>query len=170
LGNLVFIQIAPPSREDVDSYRQIRAELEQKAGQINGARSEVDLVPIRYVNRGYSHAELFGFFRAAKIGLVTPLRDGMNLVAKEYIAAQDPLDPGVLILSQFAGAALQMPESLIVNPHSPDDLAYAIRTALDMPLAERQRRYEATIATVRDDNVKQWTDDFVSDLANTGIG
>ncbi|WP_454599444.1 alpha,alpha-trehalose-phosphate synthase (UDP-forming) [Qipengyuania sp. SM2507] len=168
--DLVFIQIAPPSREDVDSYKQIRAELEQKAGQINGARSEVDVVPIRYVNRGYSHAELFGFFRAAKIGLVTPLRDGMNLVAKEYVAAQDPLDPGVLILSQFAGAALQMPESLIVNPHSPDDLAYAIRTALDMPLAERQRRYEATIDTVRDDNVKQWTEDFVRDLASTGTG
>src|SRR5690606_3254926 len=97
---LVYIQIAPPSREDIGSYQQIRAELEQKAGQINGARSEVDMVPIRYVNRGYSQAELFGFYRASKIGLVTPLRDGMNLVAKEYVAAQDPSDPGVLILSR----------------------------------------------------------------------
>jgi trehalose 6-phosphate synthase len=95
--DLVYIQIAPPSREDVKSYQDIRMLLEQKTGQINGARSEVDLVPIRYVNRGYSHAELYGFFRAAKIGLVTPLRDGMNLVAKEYVAAQDPKDPGVLI-------------------------------------------------------------------------
>ncbi len=94
----------------------------------------------------------------------------MNLVAKEYVAAQDPRDPGVLILSQFAGAALQMPESLIVNPHSPDDLSYAIRTALDMPRAERQRRYEASIATVRDDNVKRWTEDFVTDLGTTGAG
>ena len=106
--DLVFVQVAPPSREDVESYKEIRALLERKAGQINGARSEVDLVPVRYVNRGYSHAELFGFFRASKIGLVTPLRDGMNLVAKEYLAAQDPEDPGVLILSRFAGAAAQM--------------------------------------------------------------
>ena len=162
--DLVFVQIAPPSREDVESYRKIRGLLEQKSGQINGARSEVDLVPIRYVNRGYSHAELFGFFRAAKIGLVTPLRDGMNLVAKEYVAAQDPEDPGVLILSRFAGAAAQMPDAVLVNPHSPDDLSHAIKTALDMPLEERKRRYEAMIGTVRDDNVQDWTENFLNDL------
>lgn len=165
--DLVFIQIAPPSREDVDSYQRIRATLERKAGQINGARSEVDLVPVRYVNRGYKHEELFGFFRGSKIGLVTPLRDGMNLVAKEYIAAQDPEDPGVLILSRFAGAAAQMPDALLVNPHSPDDLAHAIRTALDMPLAERKERYEKLIGTVRDDNVQTWTGDFLRDLEVT---
>ena len=163
--DLVYIQIAPPSREDVDSYQKIRNELEQKTGQINGARSEVDVVPIRYVNRGYSHAELFGFFRAAKIGMVTPLRDGMNLVAKEYIAAQDPEDPGVLILSRFAGAAAQLDQSLLVNPHSPDDLAHAIGKALDMPLKERRDRYEASIGTVRDDNVQIWTERFTADLA-----
>lgn len=164
--DLVFIQIAPPSREDVESYQEIRAELEQKCGQINGARSEVDLVPIRYVNRGYSHAELFGFFRASKIGLVTPLRDGMNLVAKEYIAAQDAEDPGVLILSRFAGAADQLSDAVMVNPHSPDDIAHAIRTALDMPLTERKRRYQNMIATVRDDNVQAWTANFLRDLAD----
>ncbi len=167
--DLVFIQIAPPSREDVDSYQKIRAELEQKTGQINGARSEVDLVPIRYVNRGYSHAELFGFFRASKIGLVTPLRDGMNLVAKEYVAAQDPEDPGVLLLSDFAGAAQQLgcdgKGAVLVNPHSPDDLARAINLALDMPLAERKRRFEAMLPTVRDDNIQEWTLDFCGDLA-----
>ena len=162
--DLVFIQVAPPSREDVDSYQAIRATLEQKTGQINGARSEVDVVPVRYVNRGYSHAELFGFFRAAKIGLVTPLRDGMNLVAKEYIAAQDPEDPGVLILSSFAGAAAQLSDAVLVNPHSPDDLAHAIRTALDMPLEERKARYEKLIRTVRDDNVQDWTQTFLDDL------
>ena len=162
--DLVFVQIAPPSREDVESYQRIRALLEQKTGQINGARSEVDAVPVRYVNRGYSHAELYGFFRAAKIGLVTPLRDGMNLVAKEYVAAQDPDDPGVLILSRFAGAAAQLGEALLVNPHSPDDMAHAIRTALDMPLEERKRRYDALIGTVRDDNVQDWTDRFLADL------
>ncbi|QZD95010.1 alpha,alpha-trehalose-phosphate synthase (UDP-forming) [Qipengyuania gelatinilytica] len=162
--DLVFVQIAPPSREDVDSYQQIRATLEQKAGQINGARSEVDLVPVRYVNRGYTHSELFGFFRASKIGLVTPLRDGMNLVAKEYIAAQDPEDPGVLILSRFAGAAGQMQDALLVNPHSPDDLAHAIRIALDMPLEERKERYNSLIGTVQDDNVQVWTRNFLADL------
>ena len=165
IRDLVFIQIAPPSREDVGSYQEIRAALEQKCGQINGARSEVDMVPIRYVNRGYSHAELFGFFRGAKIGLVTPLRDGMNLVAKEYVAAQDPEDPGVLILSRFAGAAAQLKDAVLVNPHSPDDIAHAIRIALDMPLAERKRRYEKMIATVRDDNVQNWTRDFLCDLS-----
>lgn len=167
--DLVFIQIAPPSREDVDSYQKIRGELEQKTGQINGARSEVDIVPIRYVNRGYSHAELYGFFRASKIGLVTPLRDGMNLVAKEYVAAQDPDDPGVLILSDFAGAAHQLGAegsgAVLVNPHSPDALAHAIRNALDMPLSERKIRFEAMIATVRDDNVADWTAKFCEDLA-----
>lgn len=166
---LVYIQIAPPSREDVKSYQDIRALLEQKAGQINGARSEVDLVPIRYVNRGYSHAELFGFFRAAKIGLVTPLRDGMNLVAKEYVAAQDPEDPGVLILSRFAGAAQQLGAdeqgAVLVNSYSPDDISQAIRAALDMPLAERKARYAAMIGTIREDSVQAWTRAFCDDLA-----
>ncbi|MBL4858155.1 MAG: trehalose-6-phosphate synthase [Erythrobacter sp.] len=162
--DLVFVQIAPPSREDVESYQVIRATLEQKTGQINGARSEVDVVPVRYVNRGYTHEELFGFFRAAKIGLVTPLRDGMNLVAKEYIAAQDPEDPGVLILSQFAGAAAQLQDAVMVNPHSPDDLAHAIGVALDMPLEERKERYQKLIGTVRDDNVQNWTETFLRDL------
>jgi trehalose 6-phosphate synthase len=168
--DLVYIQVAPPSREDVESYQQIRTLLEQKTGQINGARSEVDLVPIRYVNRGYSHGELYGFFRASKIGLVTPLRDGMNLVAKEYVAAQDPQDPGVLILSQFAGAAAQLgcdgKGAVLVNPHSPDDLSHAILTALDMPLAERKSRYEAMIGTIRDDNVNAWTARFCEELAS----
>jgi len=88
----------------------------------------------------------------------------MNLVAKEYVAAQDPEDPGILILSRFAGAAAQLPDAVLVNPHSPDDIAHAIRTALDMPLEERKRRYEAMIATVRDDNVQDWTANFLRDL------
>ena len=167
--DLVFIQIAPPSREDVSSYQDIRELLEQKTGQINGARSEVDIVPIRYANRGYSHAELYGFFRAAKIGLVTPLRDGMNLVAKEYVAAQEPEDPGVLVLSEFAGAAQQLDcdgeGALLVNPHSPDVIARAIGKALDMPLAERKTRYQNMVTTIRDDNVRRWTEQFCADLA-----
>lgn len=167
--DLVFIQIAPPSREDVQSYQDIRALLEQKAGQINGARSEVDLVPVRYVNRGYNQDELYGFYRAAKICAVTPLRDGMNLVAKEYVAAQDPEDPGVLILSRFAGAAQQLDcdgeGAVLVNPYSADEMAQAIRVALDMPLEERKARFEQMIVTVREDNVHDWTANFIADLA-----
>ncbi|MCB2103570.1 MAG: trehalose-6-phosphate synthase [Rhodobacteraceae bacterium] len=162
--DLVFVQIAPPSREDVKSYRDIRALLEQKTGQINGAFSEVDLVPIRYVNQGYSQAQLYGFYRAARIALVTPLHDGMNLVAKEYVAAQDPLDPGVLILSRFAGAARQLDAALIVNPHNPNEIAEAIRTAMDMPLEERRSRWERLAANVRDENVHVWAGNFLREL------
>jgi trehalose 6-phosphate synthase len=168
VDDLVFIQIAPPSREDIGSYQQIRAVLEQKTGQINGARSKIDIVPIRYVNQGHTTAQLFGCYQACKIGLVTPLRDGMNLVAKEYVAAQDPEDPGVLILSMFAGAAQQLDAALLVNPHSPDDIASNIRLALEMDRAERKERWEQLIVTVRDDNVQRWTENFTSDLATVG--
>ena len=122
-------------------------------------------MPIRYVNQGHSTAELYGVYRASKIGLVTPLRDGMNLVAKEYVAAQDPEDPGVLILSRFAGAAQQLTEALLVNPHSPDDIAAAIRDALDMPLEERKARWQPMLECVREQNVQAWTADFTRDLA-----
>ena len=167
--DLVFIQIAPPSREDIGSYQDIRETLEQKAGQINGARSDVDVVPVRYVNKGYRQEELYGFYRASKICLVTPLRDGMNLVAKEYVAAQDPDDPGVLILSRFAGAAQQLDcngeGALLINPHSSDDISHNIRIALDMPLDERKARYGKMIETVREENVQRWTENFIGDLA-----
>lgn len=162
--DLLFIQIAPPSREDITSYQDIRELLEQKAGQINGERSNFDLVPIRYVNKGYSTAELFGFYRASKIGLVTPLRDGMNLVAKEYVAAQDPSDPGILILSRFAGSAAQLSDALLVNPHSPDEMAHTIAIALAMPKHERVRRWEKLIDNVRTNNVVKWREDFLATL------
>ncbi len=170
--DLVFIQIAPPSREDIGSYQLIRETLEQKTGQINGARSEVDVVPVRYVNKGQTQEELFGYYRASKIALVTPLRDGMNLVAKEYVAAQDPDDPGVLILSRFAGAAQQLDcdgeGALLVNPHSADDISHHIRIALDMPLEERKSRFEKMIVTVREENVQRWTENFIGDMNALG--
>ncbi|MGX7895906.1 trehalose-6-phosphate synthase [Tsuneonella sp. HG222] len=164
--DLVFVQIAPPSRADISSYQQIRAELEQKTGQTKGARSRIDPLPIRYVNQGHSAAELYGIYRASKIGIVTPLRDGMNLVAKEYVAAQDPEDPGVLILSRFAGAARQLaPGAILFNPHSPDDIASGIREAMDMPLDERIARWRPMHECVRDENVQTWTENFPRDLA-----
>jgi trehalose 6-phosphate synthase len=161
---IIYVQIAPPTREDVRSYQEIREVLERKTGHINGEYSEIDIVPIRYVNKGHSTAELYGIYRASKIGLVTPLRDGMNLVAKEYVAAQDPDDPGVLILSRFAGAAQQLKDALLVNPYNPDDIADALRRALAMPLAERKARWKKLVANVREENVQRWTANFTRDL------
>ena len=160
-GKTFLLQIAPPSRGEVHTYENIREELDELSGRINGEFAHVDWVPIRYVNQGYPRDGLSGFYRAADVALITPLRDGMNLVAKEYVAAQDPADPGVLILSRFAGAAHQMPEALLVNPYSKDDVSDAIREALDMPKAERLRRWESLIHGVRTDDVMAWRRAFV---------
>ena len=139
------------------------------SGRINAAWAEMDHAPMLCVNRNYSRAELAGIYRAARVGLVTPLRDGMNLVAKEYVAAQDPDDPGVLVLSRFAGAARQLTEALIVNPYAPEELADALHAALAMPLAERRRRWEAMMQGVMRDDVRAWRDRFVAALeAATG--
>jgi trehalose 6-phosphate synthase len=165
LAEQVFLlQIATPSRDEVDAYQDLRARLETVSGRINGAHATVEWVPIRYVNRAYRRDELAGLYRAAQVGLVTPLRDGMNLVAKEYVAAQDPEDPGVLVLSEFAGAAAQLEAALIVNPMSREDVAEAIRKALAMPLDERKARWRSLIENVRRDDVTAWRDSFVSTL------
>ena len=124
----------------------------------------MDWQPIRYLNRTFRRDQLAGLYRAAKVGLVTPLRDGMNLVAKEYVAAQNPEDPGVLILSRFAGAAEQMGEALLVNPFSREELSDAIQRALTMPLEERKRKWACLMQVVRDTDVGIWRDDFVSTL------
>lgn len=163
-----FLQIATPSRDEVDAYQDIRAKLEALSGRINGAHADIDWVPIRYVNRLYRRDALAGIYRAAHLGLVTPLRDGMNLVAKEYVAAQDPEDPGVLILSELAGAAEQMGEALIVNPFSREDVAEAIRRGLAMPLDERQSRWRALFEGVAKADVTAWRDAFVDALRASG--
>lgn len=160
-----LLQIAPPSRADVQSYQEIRASLDSLSGRINGEYASAEWVPIRYVNKGYPRDALAGIYRAAKVGLVTPLRDGMNLVAKEFIAAQDPDDPGVLILSHFAGAAAQLKEALLVNPYSAEDVADAIAAALVMPLEERKERWRALMNNVRDEDVTWWLRCFVSALS-----
>jgi trehalose 6-phosphate synthase len=162
-----LLQIATPSRDEVPAYQEIRARLDAESGRINGAYATVDWVPIRYVNRPYRRDELAGIYRAASIGLVTPLRDGMNLVAKEYVAAQDPADPGVLILSRFAGAAEQMSEALIVNPFSREEVSDAIRRGLTMSRSERKRRWERLFEGVRTGDVSAWRDSFVQALQRT---
>ena len=163
---VVLLQIAPPSRGSVESYQRIHATLEGLAGRINGAHAALDWVPIRYVNQAYPREVLAGVYRASRIGLVTPLRDGMNLVAKEYVAAQDPEDPGVLILSRFAGAAAQMREALLINPHSAEEMSDAIRQALAMPTAERIRRWRSLIAGVLAEDVMWWRKRFTDALVS----
>ncbi len=160
-----LLQIAPPSRENVKAYREIRDEVERLTGAINGEHSEIDWTPIRYIHRQIPREELAVLFRRADVGLVTPLADGMNLVAKEYVAAQDPEDPGVLILSRFAGAAEQMPEALMVNPYDTEDMAKAIDRALTMPLDERRERHRALSETITRYDIHWWSDCFLRALA-----
>lgn len=163
-GQVTFLQIAPPSRSDVLAYGEIRRGLEQCAGRLNGRFAEADWTPIRYLNRDYTHATTMGFLRAAKVALVTPVRDGMNLVAKEFVAAQDPDDPGVLILSPMAGAAEELHSALQVNPYDKRGMAQALQTALNMPLHERQQRHEQMLAAVRQHDIHNWYGSFVHDL------
>ncbi|AKM09726.1 alpha,alpha-trehalose-phosphate synthase (UDP-forming) [Croceicoccus naphthovorans] len=164
---VVLIQVAPPSRGEVEHYQHVRDHLNAMSGRINGAFAEVDWTPIRYVNRGYNRDELTALYRAARVGLVTPLRDGMNLVAKEYVAAQDPDDPGVLVLSRFAGAAAQMQEALLVNPYAPEEVADALHKALTMPLTERKQRHAALLEGVKNEDVHWWREKFVRIIEET---
>ena len=167
-GHVNLVQIAPPSRETVEAYMDLRTELDGLAGRVNGDYSDLDWTPIRYLARSYSREVLSGLFRLARVGLVTPLHDGMNLVAKEYVAAQDPQDPGVLILSEFAGAAERMDTALQVNPHDVGGMADAIRRALEMPLDERIERWTALMHEVRGHNVGVWRQSFLSMLEGLG--
>jgi trehalose 6-phosphate synthase len=163
-GKVTYLQIATKSRTEIPEYATIEQEIGSAAGRINGAYGEADWTPIRYVNRAYSHSSLAGLYRAARVGLVTPLRDGMNLVAKEYIASQNPDDPGVLILSRFAGAAHECKAALLVNPYDPDSVAAAIGQALSMPMAERRERHESMFRVLFDNDIQNWADRFLSAL------
>jgi len=163
-GKVTFLQIAPLSRADVLAYSEIRNALEQLAGRLNGRFAEADWTPIRYLNRNFSHATTMGFLRASQLGLVTPVRDGMNLVAKEYVAAQDPDDPGVLLLSPMAGAARELTGALQVNPYDKRGMALALQTALHMPLDERRQRHQQMFETIKANDIHQWYSRFLGDL------
>ena len=162
---VTLMQIAPPTREDVAAYADIREELEQLSGAINGAYGDFDWTPVRYIHRNLSRELLAALFRGSEVGLVTPLRDGMNLVAKEYVAAQDPDDPGVLVLSRFAGAAEDLQMALIVNPYDIDDIAHALEQALTMSIEERRDRHQALYARVRENDANHWREQFLAALA-----
>jgi trehalose 6-phosphate synthase len=163
-GLVTFMQIAPPSRSDIETYQVIRRQLEGEAGRINGRFAEVDWVPLRYLNKSFERNVLMPLYAAAQACLVTPLRDGMNLVAKEFVAAQDPDDPGVLILSEFAGAARELRDALVINPYDEAGVAAAIDRALLMPLEERQERHQAMLAVMRENSLERWRDRFEADL------
>jgi trehalose 6-phosphate synthase len=166
-NKVVFLQIAPISRGDLADYRTLRRELDQLAGSINGRFAEFDWTPIRYVNKSFSRHTVVGFYRLARVGVVTPLRDGMNLVAKEYVAAQDPADPGALVLSRFAGAAAEMDGALVVNPFDIEQVSLAMQQALAMPDAERRERWATMMAALRRNTVATWADNFLARLAET---
>jgi trehalose 6-phosphate synthase len=163
-GKVTFLQIAPLSRSDVLAYSEIRQALEQSAGRLNGRFAEADWTPIRYLNRNFTHATTMGFLRAAQVALVTPVRDGMNLVAKEFVAAQDPKDPGVLIISPMAGAARELTGALQVNPYDKRGMAQALQRALHMSLDERRQRHRRMLDALRSNDIHHWYGTFCADL------
>ena len=165
-----FLQVAASSREDVGEYQRLRREIDRLVGDLNGRAGEPDWTPLRYMTRPMRRAALAGIHRLADVGLVTPLRDGMNLVANEFVAAQDPADPGVLVLSEFAGAAESMPEALVVNPFDADSVADAVELGLRMDLAERQARHAALLARVRQDSARAFCARFLAALDNVARG
>jgi trehalose 6-phosphate synthase len=164
-NRVVLVQVAAPSRERVSAYAALRSELESLSGAINGEYGDIDWMPVRYLHRAVARKRLPGLFRAASVALVTPLRDGMNLVAKEYVAAQDPADPGVLVLSRFAGAAEQMVDALLVNPYDIQAVADATQRALHMPLDERRARHARLLAGIRTYDVHWWHGHFIQQLS-----
>ena len=160
-----LLQVAVPTRGNIRAYRELKCELAALVGEVNGRHGEVDWSPIRYLNKGFSQLTLAGFYRVADVGLVTPLHDGMNLVAKEYVAAQNPFDPGVLVLSSFAGAAKELDTALLVNPHDIDGMARQIVVALSMSLEERRERWHVMVDKLRASSVQNWFSEFLSTLA-----
>lgn len=164
-----FLQITPPTRSAVDSYRRVRAELASHAGDINARFGDVDWMVLRYINESFPPDRLAALYRVSKVGCVTPLRDGMNLVAKEYVASQDPEDPGVLVLSKFAGAAKELDAALIVNPYDIGELAQAIYHALYMERGERVERWDTMMKTLRTGNFSHWYDGFINSLRESAL-
>jgi trehalose 6-phosphate synthase len=164
LGRITYIQIAPLGRMNVAAYSEIRDALEQAAGQTNGQYADTDWTPIRYLNKDFPHHVLLGFLRCADVCAVTPVRDGMNLVAKEFVAAQDPENPGVLVLSNMAGAARELTDALLVNPYDEHAVAAALREALELPLADRRACHAKMLAALKRNTIRHWHESFLASL------
>jgi trehalose 6-phosphate synthase len=166
--HISMLQIAVPSRTSIDTYLTLQREIAALTGEVNAKHGDVDWAPIRYVTKSFCQSTLAGFYRASAVGVVTPLKDGMNLVAKEYVAAQDPADPGVLILSRFAGAARELTNALIVNPFDTDQVAEALHQGLNMPLDERRSRWQGMMQALRANTLSHWRDRFLDALQAAG--
>ena len=162
-GKVTYLQITPRSRTGIQEYADIGRLVGEAVGRINGTFGEASWTPLRYINKAHSRTALAGLYRAARAALVTPLRDGMNLVAKEFVAAQNPDDPGVLILSRFAGAARECAAALLVNPYDPEGVAIAINRALSMPLEERRQRHAANYKVLVANDLSHWAERFLAD-------
>jgi trehalose 6-phosphate synthase len=169
-GKVTYLQVTPRSRSEIKAYAEMERPIDALVGRINGAFGEVSWTPIRYIKRTHSRTALAGLYRSARVGLVTPLRDGMNLVAKEYVAAQDADDPGVLILSRFAGAATELEAALLVNPYDPEAVAAAIARALSMPLDERRARHDAMFRVLSENTITDWAKRFLEALTRPPSG
>lgn len=167
-GRCTYLQVTPKSRAEVPEYAAMEREVAGLAGRVNGKHAELDWTPIRYVNRTVGRNALAGLYRLARVGLVTPLRDGMNLVAKEFVAAQKPDDPGVLLLSRFAGAAHELDGALITNPYDIDGTAGAIARGLEMPLDERLDRWRRMYERIEEHDVVWWRKSFLDALERSG--
>lgn len=165
-GKLTFIQIGAPSRTDIKRYQDLIIEVEGEAERINQRFRKGDWKPIVFLKRQHSHEEITPYYRAANFCLVTSLHDGMNLVAKEYVASRVD-EEGALILSRFAGASQELQDALIVNPYDTEELAQAIHTALEMPTEERVTRMRRLREQVRENNVYRWAGNLIGEL--TGI-
>ncbi|WP_210483935.1 alpha,alpha-trehalose-phosphate synthase (UDP-forming) [Microvirga antarctica] len=168
-GRVTYLQIAPTSRSEVPEYAELSRAVNDTLGRINGSLGEPGWVPIHYVTSTYPRPVLAGLYRLAKVGLVTPIRDGMNLVAKEYVAAQNPADPGVLVLSKFAGAAQQLTDALIVNPNDKFEVAEAIQVALHMSLEERIHRWSRMMKTLKSQDVSWWASSYLNALKSRKV-
>ena len=164
---VTYLQITPRSRSKIREYIDMERSVSSAAGHINGTHGDAAWTPIRYINQSYGRNVLAGLYRSARVGLVTPLRDGMNLVAKEYLASQNVDDPGVLVLSRFAGAARECEAALIVNPYDADAVANAIARALSMPIEERRERHKSIMRVLTQNDSRFWGDKFLTALELT---
>lgn len=167
LRKVVYLQVSPSSRADVEAYGELAHQIDQQAGHIIGTYADFDWMPLRYINRGYQRSTVFAMYNLASVGFVTPLRDGMNLVCKEYLASQDPENPGVLVLSKMAGAAAELEDALIVNPYDTEAVSRSLAEALKMPLDERKYRWNKCMEVLRKNNIFKWQEDFIHTLQAT---
>ncbi|MBK5722532.1 bifunctional alpha,alpha-trehalose-phosphate synthase (UDP-forming)/trehalose-phosphatase [Dysgonomonas sp. Marseille-P4677] len=166
LGQVSLVMIVAPSRDNVDIYAELKNEIDMKVGAINGKYSSIDWTPVYYFYRAFNFEELTALYHIADIALVTPIRDGMNLVAKEYISTKREGESGVLILSEMAGASIELSDAIIVNPTDTKEIEQAIVQALKMPIVEQLEAIASMQEIISTQTVRQWAKDFIEELTS----